>query len=844
MQKLVWQNANGDEINLTSGNYGITEWEGFSNASLNIQNQQVPFQDGAVFLDALIEPRELSVTLKMQDNGNLEERYRMRRELIHILNPKLGEGYLIYTNDYISKRIKCIPQIPLFETHNSDTRGTPKASLAWTACEPYWEDLEETVVILNENEEVEITNQGDVPCAIKATLVPTSSTPIILNKRNEKKIALRGTYSENVYINTEQGKKQITKEGFGFQWVCGDILRDCIDNDENIFYLGDFIVQQNYLSQENSFYYSKNERAITNFEKVIRAFGKYFAIGRGGVYTSEDCVNWELVLKQNDDTLITEFHSIVYSEKLNRCVVTGSDTIFEGTEKSYAWYSNDGINWTRVIVYDNSEVTLQKVGICYSEYLGKFVIIGYDIYSPYPTYIFTSTDGITWTNVTSFNNRYNDVIWVDTIQMLIAVGSNGKIITSTNGTDWIERNTITQMSLNSISYNKAGVIIAGGNNGTIIKSTDGINWSVVTSGTQKQITRIRFIDNINIYIAIGSGIILQSNTGTDWVIVKDGVNTNIEKAININDSNIVIGVGRANPQYQIIKTTNLNEWNIQFTTKKSLTGICYSKNLRKCLAVGNGIICSSSNNGDTWSEVSGVTSEYLKSITYSEDKQIFVIVGDNGTILTSIDGINFASATSGTTKTIQGVEYIKELGCFFACVYSNIVLKSNDGIHWSSINLPKDRLYNKICYNNITNTLLINGSDGEFAISKDGGNTWEVRKLLTVTQVNDLVYDNEKGYYLVADRYVLHYSTDLINWQDVYMGVQARSVFWLKYYNKYFGIGWSGGCASSFDTETNIISDLTSQSDMTFNLGIGSNSLVQRNIKQLKISYRQKYLGV
>ena len=102
MQKLVWQNANGDEINLTGGNYGITEWEGFSNASLNIQNQQVPFQDGAVFLDALIEPRELSVTLKMQDKGNLEERYRMRRELIHILNPKLGEGHLIYTNDFIS----------------------------------------------------------------------------------------------------------------------------------------------------------------------------------------------------------------------------------------------------------------------------------------------------------------------------------------------------------------------------------------------------------------------------------------------------------------------------------------------------------------------------------------------------------------------------------------------------------------------------------------------------------------------------------------------------------------------------------------------------------------------
>ena len=105
MQKLVWQNANGVELDLTSGNYGITEWEGFSNASLNVQTQTVPFQDGAVYLDALVEQRELSVTRAMQDNNNLELRYQQRREIISALNPKLGEGYLIYTNDFISKRI-------------------------------------------------------------------------------------------------------------------------------------------------------------------------------------------------------------------------------------------------------------------------------------------------------------------------------------------------------------------------------------------------------------------------------------------------------------------------------------------------------------------------------------------------------------------------------------------------------------------------------------------------------------------------------------------------------------------------------------------------------------------
>ena len=211
MQKLVWINSLGDEITLTSGNYGITEWNGFSNTSLNIQSQQVPFQDGGVFLDALMEQRELSVTLAMQDNNNLEERYRMRRELIHILNPKLGEGYLIYTNDFTSKRIKCVAQIPLFETHNSNDSGTPKASLAWTACNPYWEDLEEIVVDLPLGEYVIIKNEGDIPAQVEVdvnVISPTASYKIS-NETSEESITINGVQNEDFKINTNIGNKGI-----------------------------------------------------------------------------------------------------------------------------------------------------------------------------------------------------------------------------------------------------------------------------------------------------------------------------------------------------------------------------------------------------------------------------------------------------------------------------------------------------------------------------------------------------------------------------------------------------------------------------------------------------------
>ena len=211
MQKLVWQNANGVELDLTSGNYGITEWEGFSNASLNVQTQTVPFQDGAVFLDALVEQRELSVTLAMQDNNNLELRYQQRREIISALNPKLGEGYLIYTNDFISKRIKCVPQIPLFETHNSDTAGTPKASLSWTACNPYWEDLEETEITLSDGQIFTIQNEGDIFVGIEVEIEYSNNDVKLSNITTGQEIQVETAGAGNLYLSTEAGNKVVEK---------------------------------------------------------------------------------------------------------------------------------------------------------------------------------------------------------------------------------------------------------------------------------------------------------------------------------------------------------------------------------------------------------------------------------------------------------------------------------------------------------------------------------------------------------------------------------------------------------------------------------------------------------
>ena len=210
MQKLIWENSKGEKLDLTASPYGITEWEGFSGIDLNVQTQKVPFQDGSVFIDALYEDRTIAVTLAIYDGNNLETRYRLRRALISALNPKAGEGYLIYKNDFIEKRIKAIANNPIFETHNSDMVGTPKASLSWTCCDPYWEDVEETTVKFMGNMRNQIEYDGDVETGVNLEYIGYSASLEVENINENKEIELQGIgTNRKIDISTLAGKKTI-----------------------------------------------------------------------------------------------------------------------------------------------------------------------------------------------------------------------------------------------------------------------------------------------------------------------------------------------------------------------------------------------------------------------------------------------------------------------------------------------------------------------------------------------------------------------------------------------------------------------------------------------------------
>lgn len=302
MQKLVYKNPDGEEIDFTSGDFGVTKWKGFDKVDMEVQSQQVPFHDGSVFLDALLSERELSVTVAVNDGGDLEKRYRLKRELIHCLNPKLGEGELIYTNDYTSKMIVCVPDIPEFDNKNMNNSGTMKAMCSFTANTPYWEDVEENTITFSLYDNITVNNDGDIPCPVKIELTGQNiQNPLLRNITTQKEVALSGNYTGTVSYNFGFGKKEIKygsliqevnilhgislfnpsiAEGNGIIVVSG--VTTYYSNDGYNYNVIDNLVETgNYDVSLLSVYYSSHYSCF---------FGTKLS---GGVYKSNDGKKWE-----------------------------------------------------------------------------------------------------------------------------------------------------------------------------------------------------------------------------------------------------------------------------------------------------------------------------------------------------------------------------------------------------------------------------------------------------------------------------------------------------------------------------------------------------------------------
>lgn len=828
MQKLVFINGNGTQIDLTAGNFGVVNWAGLSNTSLNIQTQQVPFEDGGVFLDALMEQREIELTIAIYDGNNLALRYQKKRELISALNPKLGEGTLIYTNDYLSKQIKAVPQIPLFENKNSNDVGTLKASIIFSCPNPYWEDINETEVEFGVGEFPVIENNGDIPTQVEIEFLTSGVTnPKITNMRNDKKIEYNGTLNKNLYINTNIGKKSAFTEDMEF----------------------------------NITQYNKSMRNGIYCEKL----GIFIAVGSNLLFTSYDGVEWnELPIGATKSLL-----KIIYSEEKDLFVVIGN----EGLVMTSAGLKN----WTVC----NSGLVSNLKAICYSEYLSIFVILD-------GMHTITSSDGITWTGgSTGINNNCNDICYSETEHLFIAVGFNGNIFKSSDGLTWSVVTSGVSERLDAVTYSEdKGLFVAGGNNGTLIKSTNGTTWTQISTGLTNTILSVCYYSNL--FIAVGtSGLVYTSSDGSTWTQQNTGLSVSdvLYSVAFSEESNTFIGFGTA----LIIKSNDVINWTIYtYEIFKTLRSVCYSKRRSIFVAVGFQGYITTSIDGINWTKQEQYTYNMLSKIIYSEEKDLFIAVGE--VIIISNDGFNWSYANIEAEAPVEfnDVKYFSEIDSFVAIgdefyissdginwgaqdisilsekcsiCYSNIlnlfVMSTYAGIYtstnlseWTQQNTGITEIVNSICFSNELKLFVCVGNGGVIATSSDGIN-WTLQEIDTTEAFREVVYSKELELFIaVGSKGIIAMSSDGWNWtlQEFYTIRDLTGVVYSSRLNEIVIVGESGTILTSYFTEAeNQIQNISSDSDMGFSLLIGDNKIRLNKSSgsvYARIKYRQKYIGV
>ena len=184
---------------------------------------------------------------------------------------------------------------------------------------------------------------------------------------------------------------------------------------------------------------------------------------------------WKVVLSQigtNNDITAWQGVSVVPSF---RDIAFGNN-IFVGMSSNNS-YSTDGINWTNGSFLGTEYVTFGN---------GLFVAVGYATVLGVPTsYIFTSTNGISWTSRTPSGAMwFQDIAYANGLFVAVARFGTNRIMTSPDGITWTSRPTNINPTFTGVAYgNGLWVAVSDGSpGGTVFTSYDGFSWDEQATG--------------------------------------------------------------------------------------------------------------------------------------------------------------------------------------------------------------------------------------------------------------------------------------------------------------------------------------------------------------------------
>ena len=216
------------------------------------------------------------------------------------------------------------------------------------------------------------------------------------------------------------------------------------------------------------------------------------------------------------------YTSIAYSNKINIACITAniSDSILvigsdESSESPSITYST--IKWVKKKLQLGVISAIRFYSICWSSELHIFCASVIYYITPYwkePT-MFTSSDGITWTERTLPSSAdWSDICWSPELHMFCAVSSGNKVITSSDGIIWTKRTLPSSQNCQSICWSpELHMFCAVSSGDKVITSSDGIIWTKRTLPSSQNCQSICWSPELRMFYAVG-----KINSYTDIII--------------------------------------------------------------------------------------------------------------------------------------------------------------------------------------------------------------------------------------------------------------------------------------------------------------------------------------
>lgn len=284
----------------------------------------------------------------------------------------------------------------------------------------------------------------------------------------------------------------------------------------------------------------------------------------------------------------------------------------------------------------------QKTGIVYSG--DKYVVVS-------TTQIYNSINLTTW-GLASISGAFYNIIFANSLYMAVGyVNNNGYIYTSPNGIEWTQAFTFSA-PFYDIANNGTTYVLAS--SGAIVFSEDGTNWNWYSNHTQTgAFTTVAY--GAGVWVKFGKGIAIRSNntlpwSASQWTTLNPIISTNFNcsRVRFVNNQFVAVGIaGQLAFGYYSADGISWNPIN-KNVTQTTYTGVAY----------GNGIYIFTASNGSIYYgndleaglERIPLSSNSLNDVIFDGEK--FVIVGNSNTIWT----VEFEEAELSTI-TINGEEF-------------------------------------------------------------------------------------------------------------------------------------------------------------------------------------------